>query len=300
MDSKQILAVGSIAYDTIHTSKGNAEHLLGGSATFFSLSASFYTKVSLIGVVGTDFSEDSWNILKKFDLDLSSVEIEKGQTFSWGGKYNQDYSHRETLFTNLGVFENFKPTIKTKYNQPILYLGNIQPELQFDVINKVKSPYLIAADTMNLWIDLFPDDVWNLISKVNIFFINDEEARQLTGENNLLKISDIFLNKGSEMVIIKKGSQGSLLATKEYKYNFSVVPNIDVCDPTGAGDSFAGGVLGYIAHFGLKNAIEAVKHGTAVASYSVSDFGIKNLINLTNEKIQSKKILVKSTQITKF
>ena len=173
MDSKQILAVGSIAYDTIKTPHGNRDAMLGGSSTFFSIAASLFTKVSLIGVVGNDFQQESWQLFKKYNIDTSSIEKVKGKTFRWGGQYNSDYTNRETLFTELGVFENFKPKINTQYKNPIIYLGNIQPELQFDVINKIKNPYLIAADTMNLWIDLFPNQVWKLISKVNIFLIND-------------------------------------------------------------------------------------------------------------------------------
>ena len=160
MDSKQILAVGSIAYDTIKTPHGNRDAMLGGSSTFFSIAASLFTKVSLIGVVGNDFQQESWQLFKKYNIDTSSIEKVKGKTFRWGGQYNSDYTNRETLFTELGVFEKFKPKINTQYKNPIIYLGNIQPELQFDVINKIKNPYLIAADTMNLWIDLFPNQVW--------------------------------------------------------------------------------------------------------------------------------------------
>ena len=170
--SKEILAVGSIAFDTIYTSQGNRKKILGGSSTYFSISASQYSQVSLIGIVGNDFKEKEWNLFRENNINVDSVEICKGSTFSWGGKYNKDYSKRETLFTNLGVFENFKPKIITRYNNPILYLGNIQPELQLDVIKKIDNPYLIAADSMNLWIDLFPNDVINLIKKVNILLLN--------------------------------------------------------------------------------------------------------------------------------
>ena len=288
MDSKKILSVGSIAYDSIYTPNGDREHMLGGSATFFGIASSFFTNVFLIGVVGDDFTKESWGIFKKFNIDTSLIEKAKGNTFSWGGKYNNDYSIRETLFTELGVFENFKPQINNTYVNPILYLGNIQPELQLDVINKVKSPYLIAADTMNLWIDLFPQDVWKLISKVNIFFINDEEAMQLTGEHNLNKISDIFLQKGANIVVIKKGSKGSLLAHNSKKINIGVISNVNVLDPTGAGDSFAGGMLGYIANNGISNLANAILYGTTIASYTVSGFGIENLLELNLSKIQNR------------
>ena len=287
-DSKEILAVGSIAFDTIHTPKGNRDKILGGSSTYFSVASSRYGTVSLIGIVGEDFTDSDWKLFKDYNINIDSVEVCKGDTFSWGGKYNNDYSQRDTLFTNLGVFENFKPTIKTKYNNPILYLGNIQPELQFDVINKVDNPYLIAADSMNLWIDLFPQDVIELIKKVNIFLLNDEEAMQLTGMTNLEKIADQFLAYGPEMVIIKKGGSGSLLAFENKKVNISVVPNTPVLDPTGAGDSFAGGFLGYISKFGLDNPINAVVHGTVTASYTVSGFGLEKLCTIKDDDFNNK------------
>ena len=202
-DYKDILAVGSIAFDTIETPKGKREHILGGSSTYFSISASLYSNVSLVGVVGKDFTKNDWNIFKKYNINVDSVDQADGLTFSWGGKYNNDFSSRDTLFTNLGVFEKFKPKVINNYNNPILYLGNIQPELQFDVISKVKNPFLIAADSMNLWIDLFPNDVMKLIKKVDIFLLNDEEAMQLCGHNNLNKIINEFLSYGPKIVIIK-------------------------------------------------------------------------------------------------
>tara|TARA_Y100000814_G_scaffold293280_1_gene274224 strand:- start:1612 stop:2499 length:888 start_codon:yes stop_codon:yes gene_type:complete len=287
MDSKQILAVGSIAYDTIKTPHGNRDAMLGGSSTFFSIAASLFTKVSLIGVVGNDFQQESWQLFKKYNIDTSSIEKVKGKTFRWGGQYNSDYTNRETLFTELGVFEKFKPKINTQYKNPIIYLGNIQPELQFDVINKIKNPYLIAADTMNLWIDLFPNQVWKLVSKVNIFLINDEEARQLTGEHDLIKISKLFLNKGPQIVVIKKGGEGSLLADNNNIVHIGVSPNVKVIDPTGAGDSFAGGMIGYISNYGLSNTIKAVQYGTAIASYTVSGFGTEKIIDLNKSTLSS-------------
>ena len=293
-DSKKILAVGSIAYDSIQTPKGNRERILGGSCTYFSVAASSYTNVQIIGIVGNDFDTDSWNIFKKYNINTDNVEIADGKTFSWGGDYNSDYSTRDTLFTELGVFENFIPNIDSNIKNPILYLGNIQPQLQLDVINKVDSPHLIAADSMNLWIDLFPDKVRELISKVDLFMLNDEEARQLMNKDNLEDIADDLLRMGPKIVIIKKGGKGSLLAYKNKRINISVVPNTPIYDPTGAGDSFAGGLLGYISNHGLENPEKAVIHGTAVASYTVSGFGLESLYKLKqddlNKKIQEIKI----------
>ena len=294
-DSKEILAVGSIAFDTIHTPKGNRDKILGGSSTYFSVASSRYCPVSLIGIVGNDFTDNEWALFNRYNINTESIEVCRGKTFSWGGKYNHDYTTRDTLFTDLGVFESFKPTIKTNYSSPILYLGNIQPELQLDVINKIKNPYLIAADSMNLWIDLFPGDVIELIKKVNIFLLNDEEAMQLTGLTDLDKIADQFLSYGPEIVIIKKGGEGSLLAFKNEKINISVVPNTSVFDPTGAGDSFAGGVLGYIAKFGINNPVDAVVHGTVTASYTVSGFGLEKLCMIIDEDFNNKIMDVKIT-----
>ena len=294
-EANKIAAVGSVAFDTIETPNGSKQSLLGGSATYFGIASSYYTQTSLIGVVGTDFTNNEWDVFKKHNINTDSIEIVEGKTFSWGGRYSDNYSTRDTLFTELGVFENFKPNITQNIKNPILYLGNIQPELQFDVIKQIEKPYLIAADSMNLWIDLFPKDVWKLITKVDILFLNDEEAIQLTGNNNINEIAEKFLTMGPNIVIIKLGSKGALLATKNSKTHISVVPNTTVIDPTGAGDSFAGGTLGYIARHGLKEMVNAVKHGTAIASYTVSNFGINNLSNIEQEDFNQKLSLIKVT-----
>ena len=294
-ETNKIAAVGSVAFDTIETPNGSKQSLLGGSATYFGIASSYYTQTSLIGVVGTDFTNNEWDVFKKHNINTDSIEIVEGKTFSWGGRYSDNYSTRDTLFTELGVFENFKPNITQNIKNPILYLGNIQPELQFDVIKQIEKPYLIAADSMNLWIDLFPKDVWKLITKVDILFLNDEEAIQLTGNNNINEIAEKFLTMGPNIVIIKLGSKGALLATKNSKTHISVVPNTTVIDPTGAGDSFAGGTLGYIARHGLKEIVNAVKHGTTIASYTVSNFGINNLSNIKQEDFNQKLSLIKVT-----
>ena len=287
-DKKEILAVGSLAFDSIQTPNGNRDRILGGSCTYFSIAASYFTKTSIIGIVGNDFSKKEWDLFDQYKINYNSVEIVEGDTFSWGGKYNPDYSKRETLFTNLGVFENFKPKLNQTFNNPILFLGNIQPELQFDVINKINNPYLIAADSMNLWIDLFPNDVWKLISKVDIFMLNDEEAYQLTNKNNLEVIADEFLQKGPKIVIIKMGSNGAMVAYNNTKHYVSIVPDTPLIDPTGAGDSFAGGFLGYVSQYGLENPAQAVVYGSAVASYTVSGFGVENLCKLNHNDLNNR------------
>ena len=285
---KEIVAVGSIAFDSIKTPKGERERILGGSSTYFGVSASLFTKVNLVGVVGDDFSDNEWSLLKKYNIDISSVQIENGKTFSWGGIYNTDFSSRDTLFTDLGVFENFKPQINSQYDNPILYLGNIQPELQFDVIDKVKDPCLIAADSMNLWIDLNPEDVWKLITKVDIFMLNDEEAMQLTNEKDLEKVIKQFLHLGPKIVIIKMGGKGCLVAFENKIHHVSIVPQTPVLDPTGAGDSFAGGLLGFMAQNGTSNPLMAAAYGSAVASYTVSGFGLEELVKMNKEDLKRK------------
>jgi len=285
---KEIVAVGSIAFDSISTCKDSREKILGGSSTYFGVAASLFTKVNLIGVVGEDFSDKEWTLFEKYNIDMSSVTIEKGKTFSWGGAYNDDFSSRTTQFTNLGVFETFQPKIEKKYNDSILYLGNIQPQLQFDVIDQINPPFLIAADSMNLWIDLFPEKVKDLISHVDIFMLNDEEAIQLSGINDLEKIAKEFLSYGPKIVIIKRGSKGSLVVQKNNITYVSVVSNVEVCDPTGAGDSFAGGLLGYIAANGLSDINKAVAYGSAVASYTVAGFGLESLVQINLEDLQLK------------
>jgi len=285
---KEIVAVGSIAFDSIKTPKGERERILGGSSTYFGVSASLFTKVNLVGVVGDDFSDNEWSLLKKYNIDTSSVKIENGKTFSWGGIYNTDFSSRDTLFTDLGVFENFKPQINSQYDNPILYLGNIQPELQFDVIDKVKDPCLIAADSMNLWIDLNPEDVWKLITKVDIFMLNDEEAMQLTNEKDLEKVIKQFLHLGPKIVIIKMGGKGCLVAFENKIHHVSIVPQTPVLDPTGAGDSFAGGLLGFMAQNGTSDPLMAAAYGSAVASYTVSGFGLEELVKMNKEDLKRK------------
>ena len=192
------------------------------------------------------------------------------------------------MFTNLGVFEKFKPQINSEYSDPILYLGNIQPELQFDVIEKIKNPCLVAADSMNLWIDLNPDDVWKLITKVDIFMLNDEEAMQLTNENDLEKVIKQFLHLGPEIVIIKMGGKGCLVAFENRIHHISIVPDTPVFDPTGAGDSFAGGLLGYMAQKGTSDPLMAAAYGSAVASYTVSGFGLEELVKMNEEDLKRK------------
>ena len=293
MENK-IVAVGSIAIDELHTSKGSHSNLLGGSATFFSIAASKYNSVNLIGIVGDDFPESGWDLFKKYNVNTDLITIKDGTTFSWGGKYSSDYSTRETLYTNLGVFENYVPEIKADISTEYLYLGNIQPSLQLDVINKIKKKKRIVSDTMNLWINLDQDGLWEVIKKSDIFLLNDEEAIELTNKSNLNEIANDFLEMGPDIVIIKKGAHGCLLVSKNQTLEVPVYDKIELFDPTGAGDSFAGGLVGYFSKFGEDNLSEALIHATVSASYTVSDFGVKGLLSYSEDSFKMRSDYVRS------
>ena len=295
---KDIVVVGSVAFDDIETIKGKKKRLLGGSGTYFSIAASLFTKVHLIGIVGDDFNKSYIDMLHSKSISTDYLIQESGKTFSWGGKYNSDFSQRDTLFTDLGVFEHFSPKIDGEnFKKPILFLANIQPSLQMEVINQVSNPNLIVMDTMNLWIDNNLDELNAVIKKVDILLINDEEAVELTGIKNLYNAGLSLLKQGLKYVIIKKGGDGSLIISNQDNIEIPAIPNIDVYDPTGAGDSFAGGFLGYIASNEKFNIVEAVLHGTAIASYTVSGFGIEKIekieLNSIKKRIKLLKDLIK-------
>ena len=281
-----ILTVGSIALDNLETIKGKKERVLGGSATYFAMAASQFTETRIVGVVGTDFTNEGHEIFNSNNIDNKNLQIIDGETFAWGGKYSDDFSSRDTLFTNLGVFENFKPKIREEHiNTPIVFLGNIHPELQMDVINQMNDDCLIITDTMNLWIDISLNRLWDVIAKTDILLLNDEEAEQLTNESNLKTAGEILLTKGPKTIVIKKGSKGSMVCGEFEMDNIPVFPDVDVFDPTGAGDSFAGGFCGYLAIHGEKNIIDAIIYGSAVASYTVSQFSVEGLKNINFEDI---------------
>ena len=290
MDRTNISVVGSIALDSLKTCKGNHDDLLGGSATYFSIAASKFTPVEVIGIVGNDFPKSCWNIFNSKNINSKNIIEETGNTFRWGGEYSDDYSSRKTLFTELGVFEHFKPNIvSSSTDQGILFLANIHPSLQLDVLHQMKNNIsLVVSDTMNLWIDLDVDGLHKVIENSDIFLLNDEEARQLTGNDSLINAGKSLLNKGPKIVIVKMGAKGSLLITNDNIIEIPSVPNIEVFDPTGAGDSFAGGLIGYIAKNGQDDMISAMLYASAIASFTVSGFGIDKIINLNLNEIESR------------
>tara|TARA_B100000609_G_C17221151_1_gene440133 strand:- start:65 stop:970 length:906 start_codon:yes stop_codon:yes gene_type:complete len=292
-EKKEIVVVGSVAYDDVKTIKGDKKRLLGGSGTYFSIAASLFTKVNLVGVVGDDFNSSDIEMFNKNSIDTKYLKKEVGSTFHWGGIYSDDFSERETIFTNLGVFENFDPEIDSNsFDNPILFLANIQPSLQMKVINQVNDSDLVVLDTMNLWIENNLNQLIQVIKKSDILLINDEEAIQITNENNLQNAGEKLLDFGLRYVIIKKGGKGSMIISDSESIKIPAVPNIDVYDPTGAGDSFAGGFLGYLSKNDSTDIINAVIHGTAVASYTVSNFGIKGIENLELHNLKKRVKLI--------
>ena len=297
---KTILAVGSIAIDTLETPNGNRKNLLGGSASYFSVAAGLLAPVKLIGVVGDDYPEEGWQMFKSRGINTDNVHVQAGKTFRWGGKYNNDYSSRKTLFTELGVFKAFKPSIKTEdCASPFIFLGNIQPDLQLRVAELTRDAEYIVSDTMNLWIDLFPEMLNNVLGVSTIFLINHEEAEQLTGESDISRAGRRLLAAGPEIVVIKRGAEGAFLVYKNNEFFIPVFPVEKVLDPTGAGDSFAGGFMGYLSQTNKPDFLEAVLVGSAMASFCVEGFGLESLLKTTPEMVAKRVAVIKGLIVEK-
>lgn len=276
-----VLVVGSVALDTIKTPTGERVEALGGSATYFSYAASFFTKISLVGVVGKDFPKAHVDLLAKRGIDIKGLEIVEGKTFRWSGSYDGDLNKATTHKTELNVFGEFRPKIPDSYKDiEYVFLANIDPDLQKDVLRQVHKPKLVIADTMNLWIDIKRDSLVGLLKDVDILILNDAEISQLTGEHNVIKAARKVLAMGPAYVVIKKGSHGAVLVGKKEFFSAPAYPLADLHDPTGAGDTFAGGFVGYIASQKKLNTStlrKAVIYGSVVASYNVEDFSLERL-----------------------
>tara|TARA_B100000686_G_C16783762_1_gene973771 strand:- start:1679 stop:2599 length:921 start_codon:yes stop_codon:yes gene_type:complete len=284
-----ILAVGSIAFDDLETPNGIKKNVLGGSATYFSIAASLFSNVKIVGVVGDDFPQYAWDLFNKKNIGVQNVQSLKGETFHWGGRYNDDYSSRETLFTNLGVFENFIPSIKTAdLNSRFLFLGNILPDLQLNVISKIQAHELVITDTMNLWIDISKKQLSNVISKTDVLLLNDEEALQYTGTQKLNAAAAQLREEGPGAVIIKLGSKGAYLSSADCSCFVPAFKVNKVIDPTGAGDSFAGGFIGCLAATNEIDFLNAVIVGSAVASFTVEGFGLEGLLEASTSCLQTR------------
>jgi sugar/nucleoside kinase (ribokinase family) len=287
-----ILVVGSVAYDTVETPFGRAERVLGGSASFFSVAASFFVPVSLVGVVGRDFGEDQLAAFRGRPIDLAGLERMEGDTFHWQGKYSYDLNSRETICTELNVFEFFKPRIPDSYRRcSHVFLGNIDPLLQREVLDQVEKPRVVACDTMNFWISGKPEELRRTLERVDVLLINDAEARQLSGEWNIVKAARAIRAMGPRTLVLKKGEHGVLMFSDHGSFAAPAYPLEQVFDPTGAGDTFAGGFLGYLAASGGEGDAalrRAVVMGSTLASFCVEAFSLDRLLSLTRAEIDER------------
>ena len=304
--SKSLLVAGSIAFDSLKTRAGERTDILGGAATYISIAAGYFSPVNLVAVVGkNDFPDNYADLLKKHGVNLDGLEYQAGKTFRWQGEYADDFSTRQTLGTELGVFENFDPKIPDNYKNPdILLLGNISPSVQLKVLERSKGTPFVITDTMNLWMDIALEDLKKIISKTDLLVINDEEAAILSGQPQIIKAARAILKTGPEYLIIKRGEHGAFL----FKGNASVadnelffapaIPLEDVVDPTGAGDSFVGGLAGYLAHQNSEIDITSIKkamfYGTAIASATCEGFGTEQTSSILQDEIEQRVKMLKA------
>ena len=284
-----LLVVGSVALDSVETPFGKAEGVIGGSATFFSASASVLSPVQVVGVVGDDYPMDELKPLEKRGVDFAGLERAAGTSFRWRGRYRHDLNSAETLETHLGVFSNFRPKIPPQFRDaPYVFLGNIDPRLQLDVLTQVHKPRLVVCDTMNFWIESRRPDIIKLLGHVDAITLNDGEARQLTDCANLVKAAKWIMKQGPTLVIIKKGEHGAFMFSGGSVFFAPAYPLEDVFDPTGAGDAFAGGFMGYLARSGDlsdANLRRAVIYGSAMGSFAVERFSIERLLDVDAKQL---------------
>lgn len=288
-----VLVVGSVALDSIETPFGKAERVLGGSAVYFGAAASLFTNVRVVAVVGDDYPTDQLTFLKERGVDFSGVETAEGESFFWAGKYSDDLNSRDTLETRLGVFADFHPEIPDSFrDSDMVFLGNIDPELQLQVLDQVNSPKLVAADTMNYWIDGNRETLLKLLKRLNILFLNDEEARQLSGESNLVKAARWLREQGPDIVVIKKGEHGAILFSGDGTFFIPGYPLEELFDPTGAGDCFAGGFMGYLDWVGggakPEDLRRAMVYGSTMGSYAVEAFSVDRFKTLTPSDVSER------------
>lgn len=291
MKKSGILAVGSVALDTVETPFGRADDALGGSATYFSASARFFSPVSVVAVVGSDFPKRHLALFKKLGVDARGIQaVPGGKTFRWHGRYSHDLNNPATLKTELNVFETFRPKLSAENRaKPYLFLANIHPDIQHSVLAQARSPKLVACDTMNFWIQSQRPSLLRLLRKVDVFLCNDAEARQLSGEFNLMRAARWILSRGPKLLVIKKGEHGVLCFSKKSLFAVPAYLLEKVFDPTGAGDTFAGGFVGSLAAAGRVNEVavrRAAIYGSVLASYNVESFSLKRLAGLKRADIE--------------
>lgn len=293
-----LVIVGSVAFDTLETPHGRREKIVGGSCTYCSLAASFFTQPKIVAVVGEDFPEETIELFKSRGIDVRGLEIQPGKTFHWEARYGDDPNQRTTIKTELNVFEDFSPQLPPDYTEAeIVFLANIDPDLQGDILSQVKHPKLVAMDTMNLWIKTKPAPLLRVLEKVDVYFANDEEIKMLAKEPNLIKAGKKLLERGPSYIVIKKGEHGALVLGKDSIFGVLAYPCEKVIDPTGAGDSFAGGFLGYldkIKAFDEEGEIrKASVYGSVLASFAIENFGIDRFKSLPLEDIEKRFIQFK-------
>lgn len=288
-----VLVVGSVALDSIQTPAGSVEDEPGGSALYASVAANFFSSVHVVATVGSDFPRDVCPKLEEHGIDTTGITIEEGETFRWSGIYEEDPNKRRTLLTNLGVFERFKPVLPDNFRKAsFLFLANIDPDLQREVLRQVESPRLTLCDTMNFWISGKRESLTELLGEIDILLINDEEAREFSGEISILKSGRWLLERGPRYVVIKKGEHGALLFGRSEFFSVPSYPIYDVVDPTGAGDTFAGAMIGYLAGCpdpGFGDMKKSLINGSVLASYCIEGFGARRLLSLTEQEIASRR-----------
>jgi len=287
-----IVVVGTVAFDTVETPFGKGDNVLGGSATYFSTSASFFTDVSLVAVVGEDFPQEHVDFLQSRSIDTTGLQRIPGKTFQWRGKYGYDLNDAQTLDTQLNVLMEFRPNLPESYRDAeYLFLANIDPELQLEVLEQVRSPKLVACDTMNFWISSKPAALTEVMRKVDIVVINEGEARQFTSEANLIKAARKIIALGCKRLVVKRGEYGVLMFTGDSVFAAPAYPLEEVFDPTGAGDTFAGGFMGYLANTGdlsEEGVRQAIVFGSVMASFNVEDFSLERMKRLDYREIETR------------
>lgn len=287
-----ILVVGSVALDDIETPFEARQNALGGAATYFGLAASYFTEVRAVGVVGTDFPDEHLELLESRGIDLAGVRVEDGFTFRWGGRYDFDFNNRETLFTDLNVFADFDPVIPESFRStPHVFLANIAPKLQLSVLDQVEDPDTVGLDTMNYWIERTPEDLREALARTKILLINDSETRELADEPNLLKAAQTILDMGPELLVVKKGEHGAVTIGPDSLFAVPGLPLETIVDPTGAGDAFAGGFLGYLAAAGdtsPEGLRRATIYGSAMGSFCCEAFSVDRLAALSDAEIEGR------------
>ncbi|MEW6715311.1 MAG: PfkB family carbohydrate kinase [Nitrospirota bacterium] len=287
-----LLVVGSVAFDSVKTPFGEVDEVLGGSATYFATAASYFTDVAIVAVVGDDFPEEHLTFLKSRKINTAGIERKEGKTFRWKGEYGYELNEARTLDTQLNVFQSFRPKLPENYKgRRVVFLANIDPDLQREVLSQVKEPALVACDTMNFWIEGKRESLIETLKLVDILLINEGEARELSKEPNLVKAAEIILSFGPKALVIKRGEYGALMFQKGKVFSAPAYPLESVFDPTGAGDSFAGGFMGYLSstmNFEESNIRKAIIFGSVMASYNVESFSLDRIKALDYSEIESR------------